>query len=68
MTKLKMIDETKAALFSFTHNCETTEQAQQELEKVGWSVEYARQHIDAAIRGGAYTLIHEVQPRKKEND
>lgn len=54
MTKLILLDETKAELFSFARECETTEQAQADLIARGWTNADALKHIDAAVAAGAY--------------
>ena len=68
MAKLKLIDPSKAALFSFAPTCETTQAAQAELLARGWSNVEAMKHIDAAIDGGAYTkeVTKQVYPTRSE--
>ena len=55
MAKLILQDADKAALFSFSRDCKTTEQAQAELTARGWHYAEALKHIDAAIAAGAYS-------------
>lgn len=56
MAKLKVLDASKAALFSFSSDCETTEAAQLELTARGWSNADALKHIDAALAAGAFRV------------
>lgn len=64
MAQLKVLDASKAGLFSFT--ALDTQAAETELVNAGWTHADALKHIDAAIQAGAYSKETEYPTRTEK--
>lgn len=68
MANLKIGDESKASLYSFSSTYKTEQEAIDELAGRGWTKEAARSHLDAALRSGAFTTTASLKAAAEKSE